>query len=70
MVANEELLRWAGRVCLLLVAAFAMSGYYYANVRFIPLMAGFAILGAVCYAPRAATPEAPPFRPSGQRPVI
>ena len=70
MVANEELLRWAGRVCLLLVAAFAMSGYYYANVRFIPLMAGFAILGAVCYAPRAAAPRTPPLRPSGQHPMV
>lgn len=69
MVASEELLRWAGRVCLLLVAVFGMLGYYYANVRFTPLMAGFAILAAVCYAPRLATP-ARPLRHSGQHPVI
>jgi len=70
MFANEELQRWAGRVCLLLVAAFGMLSYHYANVRFLPMMAGFAILAAVCYAPRIASQGARPLRESGQHPVI
>jgi hypothetical protein len=70
MHANEELQRWAGRICLLLVAAFGMMGYHWANVRFIPIMAGFAILAAVCYAPRAVSPEAGSLRRSGQHPAI
>ena len=70
MFASEELQRWAGRLCLLLVASFAMMGYHWANVRFIPLMAGFAILAGVCYAPRTVTGEARSLRPSGQRPAI
>ena len=44
MFPNEDLQRWAGRVCLLLVGALGMMGYHFANVRFLPLMAGFAIL--------------------------
>lgn len=70
MGPSEELQRWSGRICLLLVAAFGMLGYYYANVRFLPLMAGFAILAAVCYVPRAASSRAPSLRTSGQRPAI
>ena len=70
MHANEELQRWAGRICLLLVAAFGMMGYHWANVRFIPIVAGFAILAGVCYAPRSATGEARSLRPSGQHPAI
>jgi hypothetical protein len=70
MVANEELQRWAGRLCLLLVAALGMMGYHWANVRFLPLMAGFAILAGVCYARRAVTEEAGRLRPSGQHPAI
>jgi hypothetical protein len=70
MVANEELQRWAGRLCLLLVASFGMMGYYWANVRFLPLMAGFAILAGVCYARRIVSEEARTLRPSGQHPAI
>jgi len=66
MVTSEELQRWAGRACLVLVGALGMMGYHFANLRFIPEMAGFAILAAVCYAPRAAAPRAAPLRPSGQ----
>jgi hypothetical protein len=62
--------RWVGRICLLLVAGLGMMSYYYANIRFLPVMAGFAILAAVCYAPRAASPEPRPLRPSGQHPAI
>jgi hypothetical protein len=51
MFGSEELQRWAGRLCLTLVA-------------------GFAILAGVCYAPRTATGEARSLRPSGQHPAI
>ncbi|HEY7505236.1 MAG TPA: hypothetical protein VH700_14130 [Gemmatimonadales bacterium] len=70
MFASEELQRWAGRLCLVLVAALGMMGYYWANVRFLPLMAGFAILSGVCYVLRTATEEAKPLRPSGQHSAI
>lgn len=70
MLIHEVLHRWAGRTCLLLVAGFGVMGYYWANVRFLPLMAGFAILAAVCYGPRAASPGARSLRHSGQRPAI
>jgi hypothetical protein len=70
MFASGELQRWAGRLCLLLVAALGMMGYHWANVRFLPLMAGFAILAGVCYAPRSASEKARSLRPSGQHPAI
>lgn len=70
MFASEELHRWAGRLCLLLVAALGMMGYHWANVRFLPLMAGFAILAGVCYAPRTVSEETRSLRPSGQHPAI
>ena len=71
MYAIGELQRWAGRVCLFLGAAFAMLGYYYANVRFLPIMAGFTILAAVCYVPRVvASQETRSLRASGQRPAV
>ena len=70
MVANEELQRWAGRLCLLLVASFAILGYHGANVRFLPLMAGFGILAGVCYARRIVSEERRALRPSGQHPAI
>jgi hypothetical protein len=70
MGASEELQRWAGRVCLLLVAAFGMMAYHFANVRFLPLMAGFAILAAVCFIPRSASTQASPLRDSGQHRAI
>jgi hypothetical protein len=54
----------------MLVVALGMMGYHWANVRFLPLMAGFAILAGVCYAPRNATEEARSLRPSGQPPAI
>jgi hypothetical protein len=70
MFASEELQRWAGRLCLLLVALLGMMGYHWANVRFLPLMAGFAILAGVCYVPRITSEETRPLRPSGQHPAI
>jgi hypothetical protein len=70
MYGSGELQRWAGRICLLLVAVFGMLGFHYANVRFVPLMAGFAIMAGVCYLPRGAPHEARSIRDSGQRPAI
>src|SRR3954469_3280162 len=39
--------RWAGWLCLGLVAMFVLLGYYFGNVRFTPLAGGFLILSAV-----------------------
>ena len=69
MYASDELQRWAGRLCLLVVAALGMMGYYFANVRFLPVIAGFAILAAVCYLPRAVQ-HSRSLRRSGQHPAI
>jgi hypothetical protein len=70
MFPNEELQRWAGRACLLLVGALAMMGYHFANVRFLPLVAGFAILAGVCYMGRAASEPLRPLRDSGHHPAL
>jgi len=69
MFPNEDLQRWAGRTCLLLVGALGLMGYHFANVRFLPLVAGFAILAGVCYS--VGAPHAPrPLRDSGQHPTL
>ena len=70
MVASQELQHWGGRICLSAAVALGMMGYYYANVRFLPLIAGFAILAGVCYMPRAVSPKASPLRPSGQHGAV
>ena len=49
----EKLRRLAGWFCLGLVAVFVMLGYYFGNIRFAPLAAGFLILSAVCLIERA-----------------
>jgi hypothetical protein len=66
MLPNEDLQRWAGRLCLLLVGAFGMMSYYFANVRFLPIGAGFAILAVVCYSGRVVSGAARPLRHSGE----
>ena len=70
MFAWEELQCWAGRTCLLIVAALGMLGYHFANVRFLPVMAGFAILAAVCYLPRSHAEGAHSPRDSGHHPAL
>jgi len=65
MLFNEELQRLAGKLCLLIVGALGMMGYHFANVRFLPVMAGFAILAGVCFSARGAA-AVRPLRPSGQ----
>ncbi len=70
MPSSEELQRWAGRFCLLLAAIFGMMGYHWANVRFLPMVGGFAILAGVCYVPRTASQGMSALRPSGQHPSL
>jgi hypothetical protein len=66
MLPYEDLQRWAGRTCLLLGAALAMLGYHFANIRFAPLVAGFAILAGVCYVGRNAAVATTRLRSSGR----
>ena len=65
MFPNEELQRLAGRICLFAVGVLGMLTYYFANVRFLPIMAGFAILAAVCYI-RSVPQPTRSLRSSGQ----
>jgi hypothetical protein len=70
MFPNEDLQRWAGRICLLLVGALGMMGFHFANVRFVPLMAGFAILAGVCYGSQGMSAARRPLRDSGQHSAL
>jgi hypothetical protein len=70
MFANEDLQRWAGRVCLLLVGVLGLMGYHFANVRFLPLVAGFAILAGVCYGGPGLSAARRPLRDSGQHSAL
>ncbi len=49
MGPSVDLQMWAGRLCLGLVTLLCSMGYYFANVRFVPVAVGFAILAGVCY---------------------
>ncbi len=70
MFPNEDLQRWAGRSCLLVGMGLGMVGYHFANIRFAPLVAGFAILAGVCYGRRIHRDPIRSLRPSGQHPAI
>ena len=48
----ETVRRWAGWMFLGVVAGLTSMGYHFGNVRFVPLVAGFAILAAVCFLDR------------------
>ena len=48
MECGDHLRRCTGWFCLGLVAVCAFLGYYFGNIRFAPLAAGFVILAAVC----------------------
>lgn len=65
MYPNEDLQRLAGKICLLAVGVLGMMSYYFANVRFLPIMAGFAILAGVCYSVRIAPQPTRSLRTSG-----
>jgi hypothetical protein len=49
MAPSVDLQMWAGRLCLGLVGVMGLMGYYYGNVRFVPVAAGFAIFAGVFY---------------------
>ncbi|MGH7527878.1 MAG: hypothetical protein ACREMX_14375 [Gemmatimonadales bacterium] len=66
MRPNRELTLWAGRLSLGLVAALALMGYYYGNIRFVPIAAGFAILAGVCYFGLQATSPSRTLANSGR----
>ena len=70
MFPNEVLQRWTGRTCLLLIGGFGMMGYHFANVRFLPLVAGFAILAGVFYAGQGVFAARRPLRDSGQHSAL
>ena len=53
---SDRIRRWTGWLCLGVVATLASMGYYFRNIRFAPLAAGFAILAAVCLIERQQAP--------------
>lgn len=67
MGASSELQRWAARLCMSLVAVLALMGYHFGNVRFVPIAAGFAILGGVFYSGRLVPAPSRPLGDSGRR---
>jgi hypothetical protein len=64
MELSDRMRRWAGWLCLGMVATLASMGYHFGNIRFAPLAAGFAILAAVCFVER----ERAPMRSDGIHP--
>jgi hypothetical protein len=52
MPVDDRWERWAGRCCLAIAAALGLLGMHYGNVRFAPLVAGFAIFAGLGYAGR------------------
>jgi len=58
MGSSVVLQTWAARLCLGLVCTLSLMGFHFGNVRFAPVVAGFAILSGVFYTWRAQ-PVAP-----------
>ena len=56
MELSDRIRRWIGWLCLAMVATLVSMGYYFKNIRFAPLGAGFAILAAVCLIERDRAP--------------
>ena len=56
MELSDRIRRWSGWLCLGMVATLVSMGYYFRNIRFGPLAAGFAILAAVCLIERGRAP--------------
>lgn len=65
MGPSTDLQRWAGRLCAGLVVALAWTGWYFANVRFAPVAAGFAILAGLFYSGRLEPAASRSLRQSG-----
>jgi hypothetical protein len=47
MSLDDGMRRMAGWACVGLVAMLIAMGYHFANIRFLPVAAGFAILGGL-----------------------
>ncbi|MBA3443763.1 MAG: hypothetical protein H0T58_02765 [Gemmatimonadales bacterium] len=56
MDRSDRIRRWAGWLCLGMVATLTSMGYHFGNIRFAPLAAGFAILAALCLVERRRAP--------------
>ena len=56
MELSDRIRRWTGWLCLGMVATLTSMGYHFGNIRFAPLVAGFAILAAVCLIERGRAP--------------
>ena len=56
MDLGDRMRRWAGWLCLGMVATLTSMGYHFGNIRFAPLALGFAILAAVCLLDRGRAP--------------
>ena len=67
MGSSMELQLWAGRVCAGLVVLLGMMGYHFANVRFAPVAAGFAILAGLFYSGRLLPVPSRSLSDSGPR---
>lgn len=50
MPLDEIWNRWVGRCALLVAAVLGLLGMHYGNVRFAPIVAGFAIFAVLGYA--------------------
>jgi len=73
MELSDRIRRWTGWLFLGMVATLTSMGYHFGNIRFAPLVAGFAILAAVCLSERGRAPMRSdgihPRRDSGVRPA-
>jgi hypothetical protein len=56
MDSSDRIRRWAGWLCVGMVATLTSMGYHFGNIRFAPLAAGFAILAALCLMDRWRAP--------------
>ncbi len=56
MDLGERMRRRGGWLCVGMMAVLASMGYHFGNIRFAPLVMGFAILAAVCLLAGGRTP--------------
>jgi hypothetical protein len=56
MELSEWLRRWAGWMCVGMVATLTSMGYHFGNIRFAPVALGFSILAAVFLVDRRPAP--------------
>lgn len=61
---------WLAKCCAVMSGALLLSGYYYSNVRFVPLALGVGILAFVCGLRRADRVVAKPLTESGNFPAL